>query len=88
MDQAVEHRDVYELQENMPYREMAALIRMSGAELGKLGPQSDNPDELRSEEESKALEAEIRKFLNSFDWVNASDYEKAVRIARRVNQAE
>ena len=35
--------------ENMPYREMAALIRMSGAELGKLGPQSDNPDELRSE---------------------------------------
>ena len=85
---AVEHRDVYELQENMPYREMAALIRMSGAELGKLGSQSDNPDELRSEEESKALEAEIRKFLNSFDWVNASDYEKAVRIARRVNQAE
>lgn len=38
--------------------------------------------------ETLALEKEIRKFLNSFDWKNASDYEKAVRIARRVNQAE
>ena len=38
--------------------------------------------------ETLALEKEIRKFLNSFDWKNASDYEKAVHIARRVNQAE
>lgn len=88
MEQAVAHRDVYELKTMMPYRETAALIRMSGAELGTLGPHSGSPAEIKAEEESRALEAEIRKFLNSFDWVNASDYEKAVRIARRVNQAE
>lgn len=88
MQQAVEHRDVYELQTMMPYRELAALIRMSGADLGNLRPLNNDPEAIKSEEESKALEAEIRKFLNSFDWVNASDYEKAVRIARRVNQAE
>jgi hypothetical protein len=34
------------------------------------------------------LTTEIRSFLNSFDWRNASDYEKAVRIAKRITQAD
>ncbi len=38
--------------------------------------------------ETLAIEKEIRDFLNSFDWKNASDYEKAVHVARRVNKAE
>lgn len=41
-----------------------------------------------SSAETLAIEKEIRDFLNSFDWKNASDYEKAVHIARRVNKAE
>ena len=38
--------------------------------------------------ETLAIEKELRDFLNSFDWKNASDYEKAVHVARRVNRAE
>ena len=38
--------------------------------------------------ETLAIEKEIRDFLSSFDWRNASDYEKAVHVAKRVNQAE
>lgn len=38
--------------------------------------------------ETLAIEKEIRNFLSSFDWRNASDYEKAVHVAKRVNQAE
>jgi hypothetical protein len=34
------------------------------------------------------LTTELRNFLNSFDWRNASDFEKAVRIARRITQAD
>lgn len=41
-----------------------------------------------SSAETLAIEKEIRDFLNSFDWKNASDYEKAVHVARRVNKAE
>ncbi len=39
-------------------------------------------------EEVAALERVTREFLNSFDWRNASDEEKAVRIVKRINQAE
>lgn len=39
-------------------------------------------------QEVAALECETREFLNSFDWRNASDEEKAVRIVKRINQAE
>lgn len=35
-----------------------------------------------------AIENELRNFLNSFDWKNASDYEKAVAIAKKVNEAD
>lgn len=38
-------------------------------------------------EEVAKLENVTREFLNSFDWRNASDEEKAVRIVKRINQA-
>lgn len=52
------------------------------------GVQMPGYQAVENSDETLALEKEIRKFLDSFDWRNASDYEKAVHIARRVNQAE
>lgn len=43
---------------------------------------------IESSDKTIALEKEIRSFLNSFDWKNASDLEKAIHIAQRVNKAE
>lgn len=40
------------------------------------------------QEKKVKLAQEVRNFLNSFDWRNASDYEKAVRIANWVMQAD
>lgn len=34
------------------------------------------------------LSTEIINFLNSFDWKNATDYEKAVQISKRIRQAD
>lgn len=45
-------------------------------------------EHLLSDEEVIGLEREVRSFLNSFDWKNATDYEKASRIAKRVIQAD
>ena len=38
-------------------------------------------------DEVERLAMEVRNFLNSFDWRNASDYEKSVQIAKRIRQA-
>lgn len=38
--------------------------------------------------DEERLATEIRNFLNSFDWRNASDFEKAVQIARRITKAD
>lgn len=38
--------------------------------------------------DEERLAAEIRNFLNSFDWRNATDFQKAVQIARRITQAD
>ena len=45
-------------------------------------------EEFVNGEEVIALEHETREFLNSFDWRNASDEEKAVQIVKRINRAE
>lgn len=39
-------------------------------------------------EKLERLSTEIRNFLNEFDWRNASDYDKAVRIAKRITKAD
>ena len=41
-----------------------------------------------SDEKVLALEKEVRDFLNSFDWRNASDLEKAIQVARRITRAD
>jgi hypothetical protein len=40
------------------------------------------------QEKLEQLTTELRSFLNSFDWRNASDYEKAVQIAKRITRAD
>lgn len=37
--------------------------------------------------ETAALLAEVKEFMNSFDWRNASDLEKATRICNRIHEA-
>jgi hypothetical protein len=40
------------------------------------------------QEKLELLTTELRNFLNSFDWRNASDYDKAVQIAKRITKAD
>lgn len=40
------------------------------------------------QEKVDRLATEIKNFLNSFDWKNATDYEKAVQISKRIRQAD
>jgi hypothetical protein len=44
-------------------------------------------DATGADEFDYALTAEVKKFLNSFDWRNASDWEKAEKVLERVSQA-
>jgi len=44
-------------------------------------------DHVDQEKKAKMVE-EVRKFLDSFDWRNASDYEKVVHIANWIMQAD
>ena len=45
-------------------------------------------EHLANDEKVLALEKEVRDFLNSFDWRNASDLEKAIQVARRITRAD
>lgn len=78
---AEEHNILYADTSNMGGESLYAVARLAGVTM---------PGYHAVENSSKtlALEKEIRDFLNSFDWKNASDYEKAVHVARRVNKAE
>lgn len=62
--------------------EQVVIARLAGA------PLAGYDQEFINGEEVAALERVTREFLNSFDWRNASDEEKAVRIVKRINQAE
>lgn len=72
-------------------RDPFSLISFGGRELAAIAKLTDYPTtglEGYAPEEVESLAAEVRNFLNSFDWRNASDYEKAVRIAKRITQAD
>ena len=45
-------------------------------------------EHMANDEKVLALEKEVRDFLNSFDWRNASDLEKAIQVARRITRAD
>lgn len=62
--------------------EQVVIARLAGA------PLSGYSESFINGEEVAMLERETREFLNSFDWRNASDEEKAVRIVKRINQTE
>ena len=78
---ANDHNILYQTAADIGSEPIYAVGRLAGVQMP--GYQA-----IENDARTLALEKEIRDFLNSFDWKNASDFEKAVRIARRVNQAE
>lgn len=59
--------------------ELAVIAKLTNFQTTGLSPDQGNVDRLATE---------VRNFLNSFDWRNASDYEKAVQIAKRITKAD
>ncbi|MBE5985259.1 MAG: hypothetical protein E7248_18405 [Paenibacillaceae bacterium] len=59
-------------------------------ELAAIAKLADYPTTGLSPEQGKLelLTTELNEFLNSFDWRNASNYEKAVQIAKRITKAD
>ncbi len=67
------------------------LNYISGISLAAIAKLTDYPTiglEGLDLEKVERLSTEVRNFLNSFDWRNASDYEKAVRVAKRITKAD
>lgn len=75
---AVEDRDISILNPTGGYN-LAVLGILSGYNEANI-PYADTP-------EVAALLAEVKEFMNSFDWRNASDLEKATRICNRIHEA-
>lgn len=74
---AIEHRDpVYHV--GLSGRGVDVLAKLSGYPYKNSS--SDTP-------EANALLNEVKEFMNSFDWRNASDLEKATRICNRIHEA-
>lgn len=59
--------------------ELAVIAELTNYQTTGLSPDQGNVDRLATE---------VRNFLNSFDWRNASDYEKAVQVAKRITKAD
>lgn len=59
--------------------ELAAIAKLTNYQTTGLDP---------DQEKLERLTTELQNFLNSFDWRNASDYEKAVQIAKRITKAD
>ena len=81
MDNAVAEKDVFVMLSNMQGECLLAIAKLAGVPLKGFEDAANNSMVV-------AIENELRSFLNSFDWKNASDYEKAVAIAKKVNEAE
>jgi hypothetical protein len=75
---AVEERDITMLNPTGGYN-LAVLAILSGYNEANI-PSKDKP-------ETTELLNEVKEFMNSFDWRNASDLEKATRICNRIHQA-
>jgi hypothetical protein len=59
--------------------ELAAIAELTNYQTSGLSLEQERVDRFTTE---------LRNFLNSFDWKNASDYEKAVQIAKRITKAD
>ena len=80
LDLAVKNRDPLSLNYIGDGTELAAIAKLTN--YPTTGLEGVNQEKL------ERLTTEIRNFLNSFDWRNATDYEKAVQIAKRITQAD
>lgn len=74
---SVEHRDAT-YHAGLSQYGMDVLAKLSGYPYKNAA--SDTP-------EANALLNEVKEFMNSFDWKNASDLEKATRICNRIHEA-
>lgn len=81
MDNAVAEKDVFVMLSNMQGECLLAIAKLAGVPLKGF-------EDAANDSMVVAIENELRSFLNSFDWRNASDYEKAVAIAKKVNEAK
>jgi len=77
-DLAVQNRDPLSLN-YFGGIDLAAIAKLTNYQTTGLDP---------DQEKLERLTTELRNFLNSFDWRNASDYEKAVQIAKRITKAD
>lgn len=80
MENAVKDKDIFYLLSNMQGSCLLAIEKLAGVSTDGWNGHENDPEVI-------AIENELRNFLNSFDWRNASDYEKAVAIAKKVNEA-
>lgn len=79
----------YIFQKAVEERDISILYPEGGYNLAVLAELSGYPEKHRSSgtQEANALLAEVKEFMNSFDWRNASDLEKATRICNRIHEA-
>ena len=79
----------YIFQKAVEERDISILFPEGGYNLAVLAELSGYPEKHKSSgtPESNALLNEVKEFMNSFDWRNASDLEKATRICNRIHQA-
>lgn len=77
-DLAVKNRDPLSLN-YFRGEELASIAELANYQTTGLSPDQGNVNRLATE---------VRNFLNSFGWRNASDYEKAVQIAKRITKAD
>ena len=76
IEQAINDRDVFEMVTGMEGSVVIAIAKLAGMPISGYEDSQNDPKVI-------AIENELRSFLNSFDWKNASDYEKAVAIAKK-----
>ena len=80
---------VYRNQKAIEHREPIYHVGLSQYGIDVLAKLSGYPykNAVSDKTEANVLLNEVREFMNSFDWRNASDLEKATRICNRIHQA-
>ena len=83
------HGKAYIFQKAVEDRDISILHPEGGYNLAVLAELSGYPEKhgTSGTPEVNALLDEVKEFMNSFDWRNASDLEKATRICNRIHEA-
>ena len=81
--------NTYIFQKAVEDKDISYLYPTGGYNLSVLGILAGFPAKIPSTDspETQQLLNEVKAFMNSFDWRNASDLEKATRICNRIHQA-